>query len=79
MRYGTMRAQVAGLEAVLADGTILRRLSGVLKDNAGYDLPALLVGSEGTLAIVTRVPCGSSPLHRARVAALFGLASLGTR
>ena len=39
MRYGTMRAQIAGIEAVLADGTILRRLSGVLKDNAGYDLP----------------------------------------
>jgi len=77
MRYGTMRAQVAGLEAVLADGTILRRLSGVLKDNAGYDLPALLVGSEGTLAIVTRVAVRLIPLHRARVVALFGLACLG--
>ncbi len=76
MRYGTMRAQVAGVEAVLADGTIVRRLSGLLKDNAGYDLPALLVGSEGTLAIVTQVAVRLVPAHRHRVAALFGLAGL---
>lgn len=76
MRYGTMRTQVAGVEAVLADGTVVRRLSGVLKDNAGYDLPALLVGSEGTLAILTQVAVRLIPLHRRRVAALFGLAGL---
>ena len=76
MRYGTMRAQVAGIEAVLADGTILRRLSGVLKDNAGYDLPALLIGSEGTLAIITAVAVRLVPAHKHRVAALFGLAGL---
>ena len=55
LRHGTMRARVAGLEAVLADGRVLRRLSGLVKDNAGYDLPALLVGSEGTLAVITAV------------------------
>src|ERR671913_7762 len=55
LRHGTMRARVAGLEAVLADGTVLRRLSGLVKDNAGYDLPQLLVGSEGTLAVITAV------------------------
>jgi FAD/FMN-containing dehydrogenase len=76
MRYGTMRAQVAGVEAVLADGTIVRRLSGLLKDNAGYDLPALLVGSEGTLAILTQVAVRLVPAHRHRVAALFGLGGL---
>ena len=54
MRYGTVRAQVAGLEAVLADGSSssARRLP---KDNTGYDLPALLVGSEGTLGVITAV------------------------
>src|SRR5205807_1443832 len=66
LRHGTMRANVAGLEAVLADGTLLRRLNGLPKDNAGYDLPALIVGSEGTLAVVTRVRLRlvpSLPLH----------------
>jgi FAD/FMN-containing dehydrogenase len=76
MRYGTMRAQVAGIEAVLAGGTVLRRLSGVLKDNAGYDLPALLIGSEGTLAVITAVVMALVPMQRHRVAALFGLAGM---
>src|SRR5215217_4269695 len=53
LRHGTVRARVAGIEAVLADGTVLDRRSGLLKDNAGYDLPALLIGSEGTLAVIT--------------------------
>lgn len=75
LRYGTMRQQVLGLEAVLADGSILRRLSGLPKDNAGYDLPALLVGSEGTLAVVTRVRLRLVARLPARVAALFCLES----
>jgi FAD/FMN-containing dehydrogenase len=54
----------------------VERLSGLLKDNAGYDLPSLLVGSEGTLVIVTRVAVRLVPAHRARVAALFGLGGL---
>jgi FAD/FMN-containing dehydrogenase len=53
MAHGSMRAQVVGLEAVLADGTTISRLSGLTKDNTGYDLSQLLVGSEGTLAVVT--------------------------
>src|SRR4051794_4168329 len=53
LRHGAMRAQVMGLEAVLPDGRVVRRLAGLLKDNAGYDLGQLLVGSEGTLAVVT--------------------------
>ena len=55
MRYGTVRARVAGLQAVLADGSIIERPT-LLKDNAGYDLSALLVGSEGTLGDHHRRP-----------------------
>jgi FAD/FMN-containing dehydrogenase len=53
LRYGSTRRQVAGIEAVLADGSVLRRLEGLDKDNTGYDLPGLFCGSEGTLAVVT--------------------------
>lgn len=75
LRYGTARARVAGLEAVLADGSTISRLSGLTKDNAGYDLPALLVGSEGTLGIVTRVRWKLVPRLDARVSALVALPS----
>ncbi|WP_163575665.1 FAD-binding oxidoreductase [Halomonas faecis] len=54
IRYGMMRQQVLGLEAVLADGTVVSSLSRMLKNNAGYDLKQLFIGSEGTLGIVTR-------------------------
>jgi FAD/FMN-containing dehydrogenase len=54
IRYGMTRAQVLGLETVLADGTILNALTKVMKNNAGYDLNQLFIGSEGTLGIVTR-------------------------
>lgn len=55
IRNGNTRHQVLGIEAVLADGRILRRWSSLVKDNVGYDLPGLLAGSEGTLAVITRV------------------------
>ncbi len=55
LRYGSMRNQVRGLEAVLADGTVVGRIPGLRKDNTGYDLAGLLAGSEGTLAVITRV------------------------
>lgn len=51
--FGDTRAQVVGLEAVLADGSIMSHLTGLPKDSAGYDVSGLLVGSEGTLAVVT--------------------------
>ncbi|PHR62772.1 MAG: FAD-binding oxidoreductase [Robiginitomaculum sp.] len=54
IRYGMMREQVLGLEAVLADGTIISSMNRMLKNNAGYDLKQLFIGSEGTLGIVTR-------------------------
>jgi FAD/FMN-containing dehydrogenase len=76
IRHGTVRARVAGLQAVLTDGSIVDRRSGLLKDNAGYDLPALLVGSEGTLGVVTSVRWRLVPLMTARVAALIPLGSV---
>ncbi|MFT4088499.1 MAG: FAD-binding oxidoreductase, partial [Gordonia sp. (in: high G+C Gram-positive bacteria)] len=55
VRHGSMRAQVLGVEAVLAGGDVLRRWLPLRKDNVGYDLPGLLTGSEGTLAVITGV------------------------
>jgi FAD/FMN-containing dehydrogenase len=75
LRHGTARARVAGLEAVLADGSSVRRLAGPAKDNAGYALPALLVGSEGTLGVVTRVRWRLVPRLDARTAVLVGVES----
>ena len=54
LRYGMMREQVLGLEAVLADGRVLTSMFSVLKNNTGYDLRQMFLGSEGTLGIVTR-------------------------
>ena len=55
IRYGMTRALVLGLEAVLADGTVVSSLNRMLKNNSGYDLKQLFIGSEGTLGVVTRV------------------------
>lgn len=76
LRHGTARARVAGVEAVLADGSVVSRLSGLLKDNAGYDLPQLLVGSEGTLGVVTAVRWKTVPRLAKRVAALLPVEDL---
>src|SRR5580693_3069787 len=53
IRYGPTRAQLLGLEAVLADGSVISRLGGIQADNTGYDLTQLLAGSEGTLGVIT--------------------------
>ena len=76
LRHGTMRAQVVGLEAVLADGTVVSRLAGLAKDATGYDLSSLLVGSEGTLGVVTAARLRLVPRRPARVTALLALASV---
>ncbi len=67
VRHGPMRSQVVGFEAVRADGTLLERMPGMPKDNTGYDLAGLLAGSEGTLAVITRVRLRLVPIlpHRA--------------
>lgn len=79
IRHGSMRRRLAGLEAVLADGTILSRMAGLWKDNIGWDLPSLLAGSEGTLAVVTGVALRMVPTPEHRVTALAPLpgSSLG--
>jgi FAD/FMN-containing dehydrogenase len=75
LRYGTTRAQVVDLEAVLADGRVVARprASGVIKDNAGYDLAAILAGSEGTLGVITAARVRLAPVQPAVVVAVVGV------
>ena len=74
VRYGAMRAQVVGVEAVLGTGEVVSRLAGLVKDNTGYDLAQLLCGSEGTLGIVTAARLRLVPPPAHVVTALVGLA-----
>jgi FAD/FMN-containing dehydrogenase len=76
LRYGPMRTQLRGIEAVLADGTVVSHLAGLTKDNTGYDYPSLLAGSEGTLAVITRARLRLVPRPRDAVTALIGLGGL---
>jgi FAD/FMN-containing dehydrogenase len=76
-RHGTMRRQMVGVEAVLADGSVVERLGGVMKDATGYDWPSVLVGSEGTLALITRLRLRVRRIERSRAAALVPVDSLG--
>jgi len=73
IRYGMMREQLLGVEAVLADGTIISSLNAVIKNNTGYDLKQLFVGSEGTLGIVTRAVLRLRPLPRSCNTALVAI------
>ncbi len=73
IRYGMAREQVLGLEAVLADGTVVSSMNSVLKNNTGYDLKQLFIGSEGTLGIITRAVLRLRPLPRSRNTALLAL------
>ena len=66
LRFGTMRSLVAGLEAVLPDGSVHSGLSGLKKDNRGYNLDQLLIGAEGTLGIVTAAALRLVPAVYAR-------------
>lgn len=75
IRYGTMRDQLLGVEAVLADGSVVSGLHKMVKNNTGYDLRHLLAGSEGTLGIVTRAVLKLRSRPQILSTALCGLAS----
>jgi len=75
LRYGMARRNVLGLEAVQADGTVLRSLNKMLKNNTGYDWTQLLIGSEGTLGVITRVVLGLHPMPGPTQTALVALSS----
>jgi len=77
IRFGPTRAQLLGLEAVLADGTVISRLGGIQADNTGYDLAALLAGSEGTLAVITAARLRLWPAEPPTLAVLAGLPGIG--
>lgn len=76
VRYGNTRRQVLGLEVVLADGRILDGLTALRKDNSGYDLNQLFIGSEGTLGIVTAASLALVPAPRQSLVALVAVDSL---
>jgi len=75
LKFGTMRALVAGVEAVLPDGSIHDGLSGLKKDNRGYSLDQLLIGAEGTLGVLTAVALKLVPAIDKRAVAWAGLDS----
>ncbi len=76
LRHGTMRAQVLGIEAVLADGSIYNALTPLRKDNRGFDLKQLFIGSEGTLGIVTAATLRLLPQSGERIVIWAGMPTL---
>ena len=75
LKFGTMRSLVAGVEAVLPDGSIHNGLSGLKKDNRGYSIDQLLIGAEGTLGVVTAVALRLVPAVASRIVAWAGIES----
>ncbi len=73
LRYGMMRDMVLGLEVVLADGTIVTSLNHLIKNNTGYDLKQLFIGSEGTLGVVTRAVLRLRPLPSSQNVAMVAV------
>ena len=77
LRYGMMRDMVLGLEAVLADGTVIQAMSPLIKNNAGYDLKQLFIGSEGTLGVITRLVLRLRERPRSHNVAFVAIADFG--
>jgi len=77
VRYGNMGEQLLGLDVALPDGSVVRRHSEVRRDNTGYDLASLFVGSEGTLGVITALDLRLHPTPAHRVTAVVGFAELG--
>ncbi|HEX6661419.1 MAG TPA: FAD-binding oxidoreductase [Sphingomicrobium sp.] len=75
LKFGTMRSLVAGVEAVLPDGSVHEGLTGLKKDNRGYSLDQLLIGAEGTLGVITAVALRLVPAVAARAVAWAGVES----
>jgi len=75
LKFGTMRSLVAGVEAVLPDGSVHSGLSGLKKDNRGYSLDQLLIGAEGTLGVITAVALKLVPAIAERAVAWAGVDS----
>lgn len=75
LRYGSLHGTVLGLEAVLADGTVVNNLSTLRKDNTGYDMKQLFIGSEGTLGIITAISILCPPKPTSVNVAFLGLES----
>ena len=73
IQYGMTRSLVLGLEAVMADGTVISSKNKLLKNNTGFDLKHLFIGSEGALGIITEVILRLYPEHSSRQSALCGL------
>lgn len=73
IRYGMMRDQVLGVEAVLADGTVISSMNKIIKNNTGYDIKQLFIGAEGTLGIVTRLVLRLRPMPASQDMAFVAL------
>lgn len=75
LRYGSLHSSVLGLEVVLADGTVLDNLTALRKDNTGYDLKQLFIGSEGTLGVITACAIACPLSAKSTQLAFLGLPS----
>ncbi|KAE8166693.1 Pkinase-domain-containing protein [Aspergillus tamarii] len=75
LRYGSLHGNILGVEAVLADGTIVNSLSTLRKNNTGYDLKQLFIGAEGTIGIITGLSILCPPRPKAVNVAYFGVES----